>query len=591
MLTKRKTILRNVLIISILAIFVGGGICGYYCWRTPPEEKDIKEIGIAAGVVPHHLLAEGLIEDFFSYIASKEKPETIVLLSPDHFNAGSVVGNSFITLETETQEFSGVKVDSSLIEALSLDNNLILSNESINLDHGITGLLPFIKKYFPEVKIAPFIIPSSVSLEDTEQFATSLNSLVSPKVVVIASVDFSHYLPISLAEFHDVKSIRTLINFEKENFENLEVDSWQALYIARAFAHLKNREFPKIIGYLNSADFLENKNIRETTSYFSLVFEEKESQKLEEIEELNSRTVLFTGDIMLDRGVEDLINKNNVYYPFEKISQALKGIDIVAGNLEGPIVKDPPYFPDESLKFAFSPEITKGLVSANFNILSLANNHTLNMGEPGLEQTKEFLKEVNINPVGHPTECDGDFLFKEDGIAFLAFNKTFPFNCSDDEVTEIVKRTKNTDPEDFLIVMLHWGMEYQFHSSLPQQNLARQIIDTGADLVIGHHPHVVQEIEEYQGKLIFYSLGNFIFDYDGYFLKETLEGLAVGLEIYPEKLVYRLFPVKTHLSQPSLMELKGAEEFLQKLASRSYPHTLLPEQIKTGIIEIERSKE
>jgi len=213
------------------------------------------------------------------------------------------------------------------------------------------------------------------------------------------------------------------------------------------------------------------------------------------------------------------------------------------------------------------------------------------MGEAGLEQTKEFLKEANISSIGHPVECDGDFVSKEDGIAFLAFNKTFPFNCSDDEVAEIVKKTKAANPEDFLIVMLHWGTEYQFHSSLSQQNLAHQVINAGADLIIGHHPHVVQEIEEYQGRLIFYSLGNFIFDYDGYFLKETLEGLVVGLEIYPEKLVYRLFPIKTYLSQPSLMGMKEIEEFLQKLSTRSYPHMLLSEQIKAGIIEIERSKE
>jgi len=588
---REKTSLKNILIILIVVIFfVVGGISGYYFWRTLPQEAEINEIDIVAGVVPHHLLAESLIEDFFSYIVTEGSPETIILLSPDHFNAGSILGNSFITLGAETHELSGLEIDSSLIEALSLKNDLIFSNESINFDHGITSLLPFIEKYFPETKIAPFIIPSSISLEGAERLATSLNSLASPKVVVIASVDFSHYLPVSLAEFHDVKGIRTLINFEKENFEDLEVDSWQALYIARAFARLKKREFPKIIGHLSSADFLEDKNIEETTSYFSLVFGGKESQEVEKIEELNGTTILFTGDIMLDRGVEYLTNKNSTYYPFEKISQTLKGVDIVVGNLEGPIVEDPPYFSDESLKFAFSPEVTKGLVFANFNVLSLANNHTVNMGEVGLEQTKEFLKKANIGSVGHPVECDKDFLSKEDGIAFLAFNKTFPFNCPDNEIAEIVKTTKAENPDDFLIVMLHWGVEYQFHSSLAQQNLAHQIIDAGADLIIGHHPHVVQEIEEYKGKLIFYSLGNFIFDYDRYFLKETLQGLVVGLEIYPEKLVYRLFPVKTHSSQPSLMEQKETEEFLQKLALRSYSHALLPEQIKAGIIEIERSK-
>lgn len=588
MLSRGETGLKNILIILILIFSTIGGISGYYYWRAPSGETQIKEINIAAGVVPHHLLAESLVEDFFSYITSKDKPETIVLLSPDHFNAGSILGNSFITLEKRNQELSGVKVDSSLIQTLSLENNLIFSNESINSDHGITGLLPFIRKYFPKTKIIPFIIPSSISLEDTERFATSLNSLASPGAMVIASVDFSHYLPVSLAELHDTKSIRTLVNFEKENFENLEVDSWQALYIARDFARSRSREFPKIIGHLNSIDFLEDKNIEETTSYFSVVFEGENSQKAGEIEEVNSKTVLFAGDIMLDRGVEYLINKNSVYYPFEKISQALKGVDIVVGNLEGPIVEDPPYLSDESLKFAFSPEVVKSLVFSNFNLLSLANNHTLDMGEIGLEQTKDFLRKADIVPIGHPNECDAGFLFKENDITFLAFNKTFPFNCSDDEITEIVKEARTSNSKDFLTVIFHWGMEYQFNSSSYQQNLAHQIIDAGADLVVGHHPHVVQEIEEYKGKLILYSLGNFIFDFDNHSLEETRQGLIVGLEIYPERVVYRLFPIKTHLSQPSLMEPKEAEGFLQELASRSYPYMPLSEQIKNAIIEIER---
>ena len=333
----------------------------------------------------------------------------------------------------------------------------------------------------------------------------------------------------------------------------------------------------------NSIDFLEDKDVEETTSYFSVVFEERNLQK---VKGYNGQTILFTGDIMLDRGVEYLMQKNSIFYPFEEISQFLRGVDIVAGNLEGPIIENPPNFSDSSLKFAFSPDVIKGLDFSNFDLLSLANNHTFNMGELGLEQTKEFLKNVDISSIGHPIKCDRDFLFKQDDIIFLAFNKTFPLNCSDNEITEIVREIRNSNPRDFLIVIFHWGDEYQNKSSLFQQNLAHQVIDAGADLIIAHHPHIVQEIEKYDGKLIFYSLGNFIFDQ--YFSKETQEGLVVGLELYPEKLIYRLFPIESYLSQPFLMEQKKAEEFLQKLATKNYSQALLFEQIKSAIIEIER---
>ena len=197
------------------------------------------KINVSAGVVPHHLLARNLIDDFFNYISTREKPETIVLLSPDHFNAEHIIGGRFITIQPETQEFYGMKIDDPLISNLASNNNIAFNNSSINLDHGITNLMPFIKKYFPEAKIIPFIISSNSTLKETGQFSDSLNSLTPLKTIVIASVDFSHYLSSSAAKFHDIKSIRTLIDFEKENFEKLEVDSWQSLYIARFFANFR----------------------------------------------------------------------------------------------------------------------------------------------------------------------------------------------------------------------------------------------------------------------------------------------------------------------------------------------------------------
>jgi len=576
---------KNFFIGLTLIIVVGGVISGPYFWRMPKQTViNTGEINVSAGVVPHHLLAKKIIEDFFSYISSKNKPEAIVLVGPDHFKAGIIVGNSFITLQPETQEFYGMKIDGSLIKNLSFENNLIFSNSSISIDHGITSLIPFIKKYFPDSKIIPFIIPLNISQEEVDQFVNSLNFFASDKTIIVASVDFSHYFPTQVSKFHDLKSIRTLINFQKEEFKNLEVDSWHALYIARAFANLRDKEFPKIIGYANSKDFLKNQEIEETTSYFSVVFEKENQKEQEKIKELEGKTILFVGDIMLDRGVEYLMRKNNIFYPFEKINQFLRGVDVVVGNLEGPIVKNPPNFSDESLKFAFSPEVVTGLSFANFNLLSLANNHTFDLGEVGLEETKEFLAKANINFVGHPIRCDKDFLFERDNIIFLALNKTFPFNCFDDKIIEIVKKVRNSKPEKFLIIIFHWGEEYQLKSSISQQKLAHKIIDSGADLIIGSHPHVVQEIEEYKGKLIFYSLGNFIFDQ--YFSKETQQGLAVGLELYPEKVIYHLFPIQSHLSQLFLMNQEKANEFLEKLAKKSSPQLL--DKIKSGIIEIAR---
>ena len=209
------------------------------------------------------------------------------------------------------------------------------------------------------------------------------------------------------------------------------------------------------------------------------------------------------------------------------------------------------------------------------------------MGKEGLEETKEWLKKYGINFVGDPLSGSSDNLnssFLRDKITFLAFNQIFPFMVKEEEIIKTTKTVKSLNPDNFLIISLHWGEEYKLINSPAQQKLAHWLIEAGADLIIGHHPHVVQNIEKYQGKLIFYSLGNFIFDQ--YFSPDTQQGLAVGLEIYPKNLVYRLFPLQINLSQPVLMEKNKASEFLIQLAKRS--DDKLVDEIKDGIIKIER---
>lgn len=551
-----------------------------------------KESVIAGGVVPHHLVAEKIIEDFFSNIAETENLETIVLLSPDHFDSANLTKEeSFISVSKDTGNLGGIEIDSLLLDSLSVKNKFEFNSSFVESDHGITNLLPFIKKHFPKTKVVPILVPFETSKEKIKKIAEDIDSKISSNGMIIASVDFSHYLPKSAADFHDVKSVRTLVNFEEEEFENLEVDCWQCLYAARLFAKQRGKEFSEIIARNNSVDFSEIKDAEETTSYVSVVFKNGASRDKKITE---SKTVLFVGDIMLDREVENLMAKNGTLYPFQKISRFTKGVDIVFGNLEGAIVNDPPDFSDRSLKFAFSKEVVEGLAFGNFSLLSLANNHTLNAGENGPKETREFLGKSAIDFVGDPLECSQKFSYQKNGITVLALSEIYPFTCTDKEIVDAIKLAKAENPKNFLIVSLHWGNEYQLTSSYYQRRLAYMIIDAGADLIIGHHPHVVQEIEIYKDKLIFYSLGNFIFDQ--YFSESVQQGLVVGLEIYLDanaqkysslsgkELVFRLFPIQSKLSQPSLMEQENANKFLEKLAKKSSKS--LFEQIKGGIIRI-----
>ncbi|MCX6738230.1 MAG: CapA family protein, partial [Candidatus Parcubacteria bacterium] len=304
--------------------------------------------------------------------------------------------------------------------------------------------------------------------------------------------------------------------------------------------------------------------------------------KLEKKEVVARKTILYVGDIMLDRGVEYLMKKNGIDYPFEKIKSITNNIGFICGNLEGPIVNNPKNFSSKSMSFAFIPEMAETLASAGFNLFSLANNHTLNMGSEGLMETKELLLESGIMTIGDPLKCEDNFIYKDDGVIQMAFNKTFPNSCSDDEIAKTIEIVKKENSDDFLIVNIHWGEEYQAKNSIYQKQTAHAIITAGADLIIGHHPHVVQNIEIYNNKLIFYSLGNFIFDQ--YFSQETQESLGVKLEMYSNKNIYYLMPIQSELAQPSLMEAEQAKEFLNELSKKSSPE--LDQLIKTGVIEI-----
>jgi len=300
--------------------------------------------------------------------------------------------------------------------------------------------------------------------------------------------------------------------------------------------------------------------------------------------EEKTQNILFVGDLMFDRNVEALMNKNGADYPFEKINKFLQEGGLIVANLEGPIVAQPKNFGEHALQFAFAKETGSVLADNYINLVSLGNNHVINMGQEGLKETKEYLTASQINYFGDPLKCSADFAYSQDNLLFLGFNKTFSSGCPDQDILNGLKEARLKNPDKFIIVNMHWGKEYQLQNTKAQQTLAYELIDNGADLIIGHHPHVVGNIELYKNKLIFYSLGNFIFDQ--YFSKNVQQGLAIGLEIDNHQQIYTINPIQSAKSQPSLMAAEDKAKFLTDLAGRSSKE--LNEQILLGKIELQK---
>jgi len=586
---------QNTIRIVIVILFIAALTCGFYFVHKSQSITSVNlvtpnfnepaasipfnpEMTAASAITPHHLAAALMIDKTLQTLSQNNQPQTIILLSPDHFNTALLNDNlkpSFVSLDIDEGEYEGMKVDTVLLNELVKSNDFFLNGYGVFLDHGLTNLAPFIKKYWSQAQIVPILVPANITADQIKNLIQTIFANAANSALILASVDFSHYLPAAAANFHDVKSIRTISNFETANFKDLEADCWQCLYGARYFAQLKNKSC-RLLAHNNSIDFLTTGDSNSTTSYATYICDAEDVGIKN-----NDETILFVGDIMLDRGVEELINKNNLSYPLAKIQDFLRGIDIVFGNLEGPLVKKPTNFGPHALQFAFASNDSQALAAANFSLFSLANNHTLNMGQSGLAQTREILTQAGINFVGDPLKCSKELFYQKDNVIFLAFNNTFNLGCTPADMVNTVKTIKKENLGKLLIVSIHWGNEYQTINSASQQKLGHDLIDAGADVIIGGHPHVVQNIEQYKGKLIFYSLGNFIFDQ--YFSAQTQEGLAVGLEIHSDKLIYRLFPLQSQLSQPALMPLDKAAEFLAVLAQRS--DAGLRDSIKNGIIK------
>lgn len=245
---------------------------------------------------------------------------------------------------------------------------------------------------------------------------------------------------------------------------------------------------------------------------------------------------IFVGDIMLDRYIRTVAKRQGEdFLIHDSIRTIFEGVDLVIGNLEGPIT-------DEASKsetsrvgepanyhFTFPSSSAEFLHRNSIKLVNIGNNHILNFGREGVDQTKHFLDGAGIKYFGSPLAGDERIAYQEikgTKIAFVNYNE-FIWKGKE-KVLEDIKEAKSQ--VDLIVLYAHWGKEYVGVED-STRNLAHQFIEAGADLIIGSHPHVIQEREEYQGKRIYYSLGNFIFDQ--YFSPETKEGLLVQVTFDP----------------------------------------------------------
>lgn len=236
----------------------------------------------------------------------------------------------------------------------------------------------------------------------------------------------------------------------------------------------------------------------------------------------------FAGDTIFSGNVAKVLEKQGYDYPYQYVKELFQSDDLTVLNLETPVTYGGTAAEDKTFVFKSSPKALEEMVKAGVDAVNLANNHTLDQGVEGLLDTIQHLKDNKIRYVGagrNSDEAYAPIYFERKGmkIALCGFSRVIPQadwaatkkNAGVAAVydsTLAVKAIKEARKKaDLVLVVTHWGKERVTKLEEHQTNLSHTFIDAGADLVIGGHPHVMQGIENYKGKWVVYSTGNFIF--------------------------------------------------------------------------------
>lgn len=248
-------------------------------------------------------------------------------------------------------------------------------------------------------------------------------------------------------------------------------------------------------------------------------------------------SILFVGDIMLDRTIRKDGEAQGYKELFSCLPEMFEGHDEVVGNLEGAVTdnvsvsRDAAYEAPESFRFTFDPSSVRALADAGLSIVSIANNHIRDFGDDGIAQTIAYTHGMGLTAFGDPRAGGQNYVVQDingTNVAFIGYNQFF--GSAEGTLSDIKSATEQSDLQ---IVFPHWGDEY-VPVRPDVRALAHQFADAGADLIIGAHPHVIQESETYKGVPIYYSLGNFIFDQ--YWEPAVATGMMVEVAIVDKKI-------------------------------------------------------
>jgi len=306
-------------------------------------------------------------------------------------------------------------------------------------------------------------------------------------------------------------------------------------------------------------------------------------------------SLVAVGDVMVGSRARHRTNEFGPDYIFACVKPLFRRASIVLGNQEGPIARNARKLP-RNHSYKVSPSYTRVLRRAGFSVLTLANNHLLDCGREGVRETLTSLKKHGIHAIGVGKDVASAHQpaivrAGEHTVGLLGYywnrrtaaRKEKPGSAMDtpDHLAADIERLRPL--VDRLVVTVHWGVPYEREPSQADHEKAQLMISLGADIVIGHHPHIMQEVEVFQGRPIIYSIGNFAFGTGN----SKAESLLVGVQFQAHQTITDFYPVYVKNRdprvnyQPKIMTGESATESLRRLAGLCSDSSLL--KIENGV--------
>jgi AmmeMemoRadiSam system protein B len=495
-------------------------------------------------IVPHHLLAAELIARGFRELDASTI-DKVVILFPDHFK------KTHLPFATTTRDFETVfgTVPTQHADAarLLVQADLVQDSELFAEDHGIGAILPFVKHYLPGATIVPIAVSIRSHRADWDRLTALLETLVTPRTLVVQSTDFSHYLPLAEAVQRDQETLNVLASGDLDAAAVLvqpdHTDSRGALYIQMKLQAELFHARPVVIANANSQIYSDVPQ-RRTTSYMITLFEPDPPHSIG-LDDKDSEVYCFAGDTFFGRYVaRELADETSARLVRAEMKSFLGGCRLII-NLEGVMLPRVPGRLGRTV-LGMPDRLTLAWLRAlKVAAVGLANNHVRDFGPRAYRRMVLRLRRsgFRVLQAGRVTKVGRLHIVALTDLDNASRRASGVIGWRD---LVWLARLSHRRPE---VAFMHWGEERKPVPAGRQQLLEDELARAGLTLIVGAHPHQASEGPVLAGQdrtLMAYSLGNYLFDQT----ERYSSGAILEVRLFRQGTLFsRLFPIPNYFDR------------------------------------------